>query len=188
MKQYALARNLAMTSVGLGLAELLAPRHVARFIGVGEQHARILQALGIREIASGLGILQGNPKHFLWGRVAGDVMDLALLAAARTSEGSNPRRINGAIAAVAGITALDVLAAALHSREYGEAQWRDERPMESRGGLGGEAPRALPAAADNNSGPSYQASDAQYDGSGDVTSAPSACELTPGMPSADRAG
>jgi hypothetical protein len=135
MKQHALARNLAVFSLGLGLAELLAPRKVARLIGVSEEHERLLQALGLREIASGLGILQGNPAHFLWSRVAGDAMDLALLAAARRSERSDGHRIGVAMVAVAGATALDLLAALLHSRNYAQPEWRDARPMETRGGL-----------------------------------------------------
>ena len=135
MNQQALARNIAAFSIGLGLAELLAPRKVARLIGVSEDHERLLQAMGLREIASGLGIMQGKPSHFLWGRVAGDAMDLALLAAARRSNRSDPHRLGIAMVAVAGVTALDIVASLLHSRSYGRPEWRDPRPMSARGGL-----------------------------------------------------
>jgi len=37
-----------------------------------------LRSYGIREIAMGLGILAGrNPTPWIWGRVAGDALDLA---------------------------------------------------------------------------------------------------------------
>src|SRR4051812_25695810 len=102
MKEQTLARNLAVFSLGLGLAELFAPRKLAQLIGISEEHTRTLQALGLREIGSGLGIMQGRPAYFLWSRVAGDAMDLALLGAALNSDRSNRRRVSLAIAAVAG--------------------------------------------------------------------------------------
>ena len=135
MNQQSLARNIAAFSIGLGLAELLAPRKVARLIGVSEDHERLLQAMGLREIVSGLGIMQGKSSRFLWGRVAGDAMDLALLAAARRAQRNDPHRIGIAMAAVAGITALDIVASLLHSRGYARPEWRDPRPMSARGGL-----------------------------------------------------
>jgi hypothetical protein len=152
MKQHALARNLAIFSLGLGLAELLAPRKVARLIGVDEEHERLLQALGLREIASGLGILQGNPKHFLWSRVAGDAMDLALLAAARRSKHRDDHRIRVAMVAVAGATALDLLAAVLHTRDHAEPEWRDSRSMETRGGLMRDDTQALRSTSGDGAG------------------------------------
>jgi hypothetical protein len=148
MKAQTLARNIALTSLGLGFAELLAPRQVARLIGISEDHERTLRALGLREIASGLGILQGKPALFLWSRVAGDVMDLALLAAAARSGQSNRRRVNAAIAAVSAITLLDVIASVLHSRSNIEPGWRDPRPLASRGGITRDDPLASRAACD----------------------------------------
>ena len=154
MNQQSLARNLAVFSLGLGLAGLLAPRKVARLIGVSEEHERLLQAMGLREIASGLGIMQGKPSHFLWGRVAGDAMDLALLAAARRSPRSDPHRIGIAMVAVAGVTALDLVASLLHSRSYARPEWRDPRPMSARGGLPRSAARTVRAhSANGNSDP-----------------------------------
>lgn len=43
---------------------------------------RLIRAYGVREIAKGVGILTSpNPTPWLWGRVAGDALDLATLAA-----------------------------------------------------------------------------------------------------------
>jgi uncharacterized membrane protein len=55
----------------------------------------------------------------LWGRVAGDVLDLASLGSALRSEDSNRTRVATAAAAVLGVTALDVLCAQRLSRSNG---------------------------------------------------------------------
>lgn len=103
-----LAQGLGYLSIALGVAELAAPRSFARLIGVSE-HRFWLRLVGLREIASGVGILtQQKPAGWLWARVAGDIMDLALLGMAFTSDGAKPQRVAAATAAVAGITALDV--------------------------------------------------------------------------------
>ncbi len=51
-----LGQILGVVSIGLGLAELLAPRAVGRAIGVGD-HPAIMRMVGVREIVTGLGIL-----------------------------------------------------------------------------------------------------------------------------------
>jgi uncharacterized membrane protein len=117
-----LARTLGWFSIGLGLSELLAPRRLSRLVGSPEQ-PRLLQALGAREIASGLGILIGRRRpQWMWSRVAGDMIDLALLGAALADRRSERRRVAAAAAAVAGVTALDVLAA----RRVRRARLEDE--------------------------------------------------------------
>jgi hypothetical protein len=108
---------------------------VARLIGIDEEHSKTLQMLGLREIASGLGIMQGKPAYFLWSRVAGDVMDLALLATAMKSERSERNRLEGAVFAVAAVMVADIVASVLHSRDHTEPAWRDRRPMSSRAGI-----------------------------------------------------
>lgn len=102
------ATGLGWFSVGLGLAELVAPRAVAKCTGV-PYRPELIQMLGAREIASGVGILaQPRPAGWLWSRVAGDVMDLGLLLAARESNLARPQRIAAATAAVVGVTLLDL--------------------------------------------------------------------------------
>src|SRR5262249_18449584 len=66
--------------------------------------------LGLREIASGVGILtQPRPATWLWSRVGGDLMDLALLGLALATHRRTQKRIAAATAMVAGVTALDLL-------------------------------------------------------------------------------
>jgi uncharacterized membrane protein len=70
----------------------------------------LLRLFGLREMASGVGILtQHRPAPWMWGCVGGDALDLACLGAALTSDEARPGRIAAAMAAVAGVTALDVL-------------------------------------------------------------------------------
>ncbi len=105
-----LTRPIGWLSIGLGLAELLAPAALGRLIGVGEPAKVLLRALAMRELASGAGIFaQPGVAGWLWSRVGGDVMDLALLGLALRSPGTVKRRVSAALAAVAGILAVDVL-------------------------------------------------------------------------------
>jgi len=109
-----LATALGMFSLGLGLAEVTAPGAVANFIGVeGDDKARtILRSYGAREIGTGLGILaQKRPAAWMWGRVGGDMLDIATLAAAMSRPEADRAKIGRAIAMVLGVTALDVYCA-----------------------------------------------------------------------------
>lgn len=104
-----LATGLGWFSIGLGLIEVIAPRALGRLIGAGE-YSSLLPLLGLREIASGIGILrQERPVASLWSRVVGDGMDLAFLAVASQGRHSEPTRLAAAAFAVAGVTALDLL-------------------------------------------------------------------------------
>ncbi len=117
-----LAQALGWFSIGLGLAQVAAPREIARFIGLsGDDGNRdLMLALGMREIASGVGILtQSRPAGWVWARVAGDAMDLALLGAAMTSDRVQHDRVVAATAAVVGVTVLDLLCGQRLSRHSG---------------------------------------------------------------------
>ena len=94
---HAMAQGLGWFSIGLGLAEVLAPRTLARSLGMDGQ-AGVIGAYGVREILTGIAILsQDDPTPWVWGRVAGDALDLATLAPALSER--NPERGNAAIAA-----------------------------------------------------------------------------------------
>ena len=77
-----------------------------------------MRFLGLREMASGAGILMNRrPAGWMWSRVAGDTMDLALLGAAFASRRRTRNQILLAAAAVAGVTALDLLCSAELSKK-----------------------------------------------------------------------
>ncbi|HEU4643524.1 MAG TPA: SRPBCC family protein [Gemmatimonadaceae bacterium] len=114
-----LATALGWFSIGLGLAELVAPQRMARMIGVrdDEESRNVMRAVGAREIASGIGLLsQPAAARWAWSRVAGDAMDLTLLGRALTSDSTQRNRTTAATAAVIGISALDVYAGRRLSR------------------------------------------------------------------------
>src|SRR5687767_8189370 len=107
-----LARGLGWFSIGLGLAELLAPRAIASISGVPKGRTGLIRLYGLREIASGITIFsQKNPAGGVWSRVAGDALDLASLGAAAASPGANKGRLVFATANVLAVTALDVICA-----------------------------------------------------------------------------
>ena len=55
-----------------------------------DQTITVLRAYGIRELAAGFGILsQTRPAGWLWGRVAGDLLDIASLGKTLSSDDSN---------------------------------------------------------------------------------------------------
>jgi hypothetical protein len=109
-----LARGLGWFSIGLGLVELLATRRLARMVGLRGRES-LVWAYGLREVASGVGILaSASPKGQaagVWSRVGGDVVDLATLGAAASRPNPPDARPVAAIVAVAGVAALDLACA-----------------------------------------------------------------------------
>lgn len=117
-----LARGLGLFSIALGLAEVVAPRALTRALGMHGQET-LVRAYGLREIAAGVGILASkDPTPWVWGRVAGDALDIATLATG--FEGGNLKKDNVSLAlvTVAGVTALDIYCAQRLSSE-------DTRPL-----------------------------------------------------------
>jgi len=107
-----LARGLGWFSIGLGLAELLAPRAIANISGVSNKHTGLIRLYGLREIAAGVTIFsQKEPAAGLWSRVAGDALDLASLGMAFTSPDAKRGRVAFATANVLAVTTLDLIAA-----------------------------------------------------------------------------
>lgn len=115
-----LARGLGVFSLGLGLYQLLAPREFAETIGVRAKPDRetTARAVGARELLAAAGLLASPaPVAWMWMRVAGDVMDLALLGRAMNERDTRSDRVGLALASVVGITALDLLGSVLVTRE-----------------------------------------------------------------------
>jgi hypothetical protein len=110
---------LAALSIGLGLAELVGAKGIARRLGV-PQKTGIIRAFGVRELVSGAGLIaRPRASGNAWGRVAGDVLDLAALAAVLRAPGARKQAAWGALAFVTSALVADVLA--------GRAMRRDER-------------------------------------------------------------
>ena len=104
-----LSRMLGWFSLGLGAMEISLPGFLSRQLGLAGGPL-LVRAFGVREVAAGLTVL-AKPDHTSGPalRVAGDVLDIAVLAYA--SRPGNPRRgaAQVALVMVLGVTALDVL-------------------------------------------------------------------------------
>lgn len=112
-----LAIGLGCFSIGLGLAEVMKPGAVAQLAGVADddRNRSLLRSpfYGLRELTAGVGILsQRQPAGWMWSRVAGDMLDIGTLAAAYRSGTSDKKKVSTALAAVIGVTALDLVCAA----------------------------------------------------------------------------
>jgi uncharacterized membrane protein len=130
-----LATALGWFSVALGATELIAPRSLARAIGVPDASISTIRAFGARELASGLGLLtRSDSSGWVWSRVGGDAIDISYLASAMNSSGTNRTRVATALAAVLGLTALDVLCARqLSDANGGAIDWRRPEALYSHG-------------------------------------------------------
>jgi uncharacterized membrane protein len=140
------AKALGWFSIGLGLSQIASPRGLTRLIGMAdtEQNCRTMQLFGIREITSGLGILgKPRPAEWMWGRVAGDAMDLAALGKNFNAPGANRNRVAAATAAVLGVTLLDYLTSHELSRKSNgqEHAGRERRPITVREAITVQRPR-----------------------------------------------
>ena len=125
-----LAAFLGWFSIGLGVAQVAAPGGGARHIGFrdDERNRSGMRAVGLREIASGVGILSGTRQSpWLWSRVAGDAMDLGMLARNLQHDGEERGRTTAAAAAVLGVAALDFVCAQQLTRNERTARDRDAR-------------------------------------------------------------
>ena len=114
MNDVRIAKGLGLFSIGLGLTQLAAPDWLAektglhdgrRFRSGGRMTREVMRSLGVRELLSGL-LVRRRPAAGLWARVAGDGMDIALLAY-ELNRNARKERVVRALAMVAGITLLD---------------------------------------------------------------------------------
>lgn len=105
-----IARSLGWFSIGLGIAELMAPDRLARMLGIDE-HNKLMRTFGGRELGPGVALVtMRRTAPWLWARVGGDAIDLVALGAA-FRRSSKRIAVGAALAAVAGITVVDALTA-----------------------------------------------------------------------------
>jgi uncharacterized membrane protein len=109
-----LADFLGLFSIGLGLAQVLVPGAMTKVVGVSDEdrNRNVMRLMGMREISHGVALLsKQQPEKAAWSRVAGDALDLALLARAMANPDNNRGRTLFATANVLAVTALDVMCA-----------------------------------------------------------------------------
>jgi hypothetical protein len=129
------ARGLGWFSLALGLAELVAPGKLGKALGL-EGKETLLRAYGGREIGAGIWALSDTPAPAIWARVAGDLVDLGTLAYGLQGADDTQRRNNFiALAAVAGITVVDLLTAMSLTAEQSEKKGEPGRDYSDRSGF-----------------------------------------------------
>jgi uncharacterized membrane protein len=109
-----LADFLGFFSIGLGLAQVLAPEGMSKVCGIAdaEGNAPLMRLMGMREISHGVAILsKQQPEKAVWSRVVGDTLDLAMLGKALANPDNHRGRTLFATANVLAVTALDVMCA-----------------------------------------------------------------------------
>src|SRR5437868_12068083 len=114
-----IAKNLGYLSIALGVTELLAPRAVCRAAGLNGMET-LVRSYGAREIATGVAILTSHdPAPWIWGRVAGDMADIATVATGLRQDNSRKDHNVAALAALAAVTVVDVVCANALGMEKG---------------------------------------------------------------------
>ena len=115
-----LAQFLGWFSIGLGTAQVAAPRALCRIVGASDDGLapRLMRLMGMRELTQGAGILvRPRPTTWLWSRVAGDALDLSLLALIAVK--NRRARTALAVANVLAVTVADVYESRFLSRKQG---------------------------------------------------------------------
>lgn len=145
------ARALGWFSIALGLAELAVPRRMARVAGAPNVPL-FTRACGVREIGTGIGLLTSrDPTPWLWGRVAGDALDIVAVGAGLATQ-RRPMRTMTSLAVLLGIAWLDmkVAEAAPPGRKAAKQSSRDysgrsgfPRPAEAMRGIARQASSRL---------------------------------------------
>lgn len=103
------AQAMGWFSIGLGLTQLIAPRALEGAIGVKRGDGLVMRLLGARQLINGLGLLtQRRTAYWTGARLAGDLMDLALLGREFAGDDNDRGRLAGATVAVLAATAMDV--------------------------------------------------------------------------------
>jgi hypothetical protein len=114
-----LAKNLGYFSIALGVVELMAPRALCNAIGLRGMEP-VIRAYGAREVATGVAILASHdPQPWIWARVAGDVADIATVAAGLQQDNTRTENKVMTLAALAAVTAVDVACASALTGEKG---------------------------------------------------------------------
>ncbi|MGN6374587.1 MAG: hypothetical protein ACTHMG_03430 [Sphingomonas sp.] len=110
MNYRSVSRGLGFFSIALGAAELFASRRITKALGTEGSEA-VVKTFGAREVAAGVGLLQA-PAHAarMWGRVAGDAIDMGALALAARRSGKRGALI-GAAAFVGAVALIDTVVA-----------------------------------------------------------------------------
>jgi uncharacterized membrane protein len=136
--EHRLARALGLSSLGLGITALAAPRAFAATIGVkpNERRERIARVFGARELLQGAGLLtRQRPTGFVWSRVIGDLVDLTVVGRAFTAKDVNRQQLQRTFNALLGTTGVDLYTAVRMTAGAGQRRAMRGREAEARRGV-----------------------------------------------------
>ena len=102
-----LASVAGWLSIAAGMGLVRAPERVGKALGM-EDWSELIRAYGFRQVVAGMGILALRPAPWVWSRVSGDLLDLVTLATRTGLDNPKRGRVTTAMAAVSGITMLDL--------------------------------------------------------------------------------
>lgn len=143
---YRLAQGLGVFSIVLGLFELICGRWVGRLLGF-EGKEYIVRLYGGREILTGVAILAWkDPTPWVWGRVAGDALDLGTLAYGYMRDPEKLGGVSAGLVAAGGATAADIYCAAKLSGQS-KVPLQPVKDYSNRSGFPNGRPRAKSGAA-----------------------------------------
>jgi|SRR5581483_2250218 len=119
------ARGLGIASIAIGLSEIVFPRRLEKAMGLHNGvNTGILRVMGVREILQGIDILtHEDPAPGIYARVAGDMLDTALLGIAATKT-RRPGSFASIFTMVMGIGVLDMLCAGRLAKN--KLSWRQK--------------------------------------------------------------
>lgn len=131
-----LAQGIGWYSIALAVVELISPKTVNQTIGIKDDplHHNLVRVRGVRELISGIGIVASRkPAGYLWSRVAGDVIDFALVGQALTHRRNNKQKLLIATAAFSAVALLDVVAALSQTHKKDTPNLRLKRSIKVNG-------------------------------------------------------
>lgn len=132
MKQARLPWTLGWVSLAIGAKQLAFPRRICDVLGASERYSGLVRALGVRELVTGCGLLlQPQRWPWSWARVAGDLMDLSLLAVTFWNPRARRPWQAAITASVVGITLVDLYAAVKHTPFPGRVRELKPSPFET---------------------------------------------------------
>lgn len=104
------AALMGVFSYVLGTMQVLRPGTVNRMMGVPDHNPNhvVQRLLGVREIATGTGVLFGdNTGGWMWGRVAGDLMDIGIIGGQLAGRLGTRHRLIGTLVFLTAVLVYD---------------------------------------------------------------------------------
>lgn len=104
------AAMMGLFSYALGVSQVLRPGGVNRLMGIPDHNPNhaMQRVIGIREIVTGTGVLFGrNTSGWMWGRFAGDLMDIGIVAGQLAGRLGTRKKLIGTLVFLSAVAVID---------------------------------------------------------------------------------